>query len=50
MRCGTVFMGQEVEEEDCNMVTKLRELGAVIIGMTNMHELGLGTTGVNPNR
>ncbi|XP_028411600.1 fatty acid amide hydrolase-like isoform X2 [Dendronephthya gigantea] len=48
-RCGTVFMGQEAEEKDCNLVAKLRSLGAVIIGMTNMHELGLGTTGVNPN-
>ena len=43
-------MGQETEEKDCNLVSKLRNLGAVIIGMTNMHELGLGTTGVNPNR
>ena len=43
-------MGQEPEEEDCNLVTKLRDLGAIIIGITNMHEIGLGTTGINPNR
>ena len=43
-------MGEEVEEEDCNMVAKIRQLGAVIIGITNMHELGMGTTGINPNR
>ncbi|CAB3984752.1 fatty acid amide hydrolase-like [Paramuricea clavata] len=48
-RCGTVFMGQVVEEQDSNLVAKLRGLGAIIIGVTNMHELGLGTTGVNPN-
>ena len=43
-------MGEEVEEEDCNLIAKLRDLGAIIIGVTNMHELGLGTTGINPNR
>jgi Asp-tRNA(Asn)/Glu-tRNA(Gln) amidotransferase A subunit family amidase len=43
-------MGQVVEEQDSNLVAKLRGLGAIIIGVTNMHELGLGTTGVNPNR
>lgn len=44
-----MFMGQDPEEQDCNLVAKLRDLGAVIIGVTNMHEIGFGTTGVNPN-
>ena len=43
-------MGEEVEQEDCHLVAKIRRLGAVILGMTNMHELGFGTTGINPNR
>lgn len=43
-------MGEEIESKDCNLVCKLRNLGAVIIGVTNMHELGMGTTGINPNR
>lgn len=49
-RYGTSFMGEEVEQTDSNLITRLKELGAVIIGVTNMHELGMGTTGVNPNR
>lgn len=43
-------MGQEVEQQDSNLVKKLRNLGAIIIGVTNMHEIGMGTTGINPNR
>ncbi|XP_046848767.1 fatty acid amide hydrolase-like [Xenia sp. Carnegie-2017] len=49
-RYGTSFMGEEVEQTDSNLISRLKELGAVIIGVTNMHELGMGTTGVNPNR
>lgn len=49
-RCGTTFMGHTPATEDANIVKKLRDGGAVIIGITNMHELGIGTTGNNPNR
>ncbi|MFS7979390.1 putative fatty acid amide hydrolase [Helianthus anomalus] len=28
---------------------KLRSCGAILVGKANMHELGMGTTGVNPN-
>jgi aspartyl-tRNA(Asn)/glutamyl-tRNA(Gln) amidotransferase subunit A len=31
---------------DAPVVTKLKEAGAIIIGKTNMHELGQGTTGL----
>nr|XP_047128350.1 fatty acid amide hydrolase-like isoform X3 [Hydra vulgaris] len=31
------------------MVSKLREGGAIFIGMANMHQLGIGTTGINPS-
>ncbi|KAI3907501.1 hypothetical protein MKW92_010359, partial [Papaver armeniacum] len=34
---------------DATSVSKLRSCGAILIGKANMHELGLGTTGNNPN-
>lgn len=49
-RCGTTFMGNTPATEDATIVKKLRDGGALIIGITNMHELGIGTTGNNPNR
>lgn len=49
-RCGTTFMGRTRSTEDAHIVKKLRIGGAIIIGITNMHELGIGTTGNNPNR
>ncbi|XP_038657877.1 fatty acid amide hydrolase-like [Scyliorhinus canicula] len=49
-RVGTVYLGKERETEDATVTRKLREAGAVIIGVSNMHELGLGITGCNVNR
>ncbi|XP_022794947.1 fatty acid amide hydrolase-like [Stylophora pistillata] len=49
-RCGTTFMGRTRSTEDAHIVKKLRMGGAIIIGITNMHEVGIGTTGNNPNR
>ncbi|KAL9968688.1 hypothetical protein ACROYT_G020806 [Oculina patagonica] len=49
-RCGTTFMGSTPSTKDASIVKKLRDGGAIIIGMSNMHELGIGTTGNNPNR
>lgn len=49
-RCGTTFMGNTPSTKDACIVKKLRAGGAVIIGVSNMHELGIGTTGNNPNR
>uniref|UniRef100_A0A493TKW7 Amidase domain-containing protein n=1 Tax=Anas platyrhynchos platyrhynchos TaxID=8840 RepID=A0A493TKW7_ANAPP len=49
-RVGTVYLGTEPETEDATVAKKLREAGAIIIGVSNMHELGTGTTGCNPNR
>lgn len=46
---GTSFMGNTVAEEDAAPVARLRAAGAVIAGKTNMHELGLGVTGLNPH-
>lgn len=36
-------------KEDATAVKRLRECGAVLVGKTNMHELGMGTTGINPH-
>ncbi|XP_078416082.1 uncharacterized protein LOC144691652 [Cetorhinus maximus] len=47
---GTLYLGEERETEDATVTRKLREAGAVIIGVSNMHELGLGVTGCNTNR
>ncbi|XP_048358647.1 fatty acid amide hydrolase-like [Sphaerodactylus townsendi] len=49
-RVGTEYLGTKPEAEDATVTRKLREAGAVIIGVSNMHELGTGTTGCNPNR
>ncbi|PWA37390.1 amidase [Artemisia annua] len=35
--------------KDAVSVSKLRICGAILVGKANMHELGMGTTGVNPN-
>ncbi|XVF14753.1 hypothetical protein REPUB_Repub09cG0089100 [Reevesia pubescens] len=34
---------------DACCVTRLRSCGAIIVGKTNMHELGAGTSGINPH-
>ncbi|KAJ6828792.1 fatty acid amide hydrolase [Iris pallida] len=36
-------------KEDAVCVSRLRNCGAIPIGKANMHELGMGTTGNNPN-
>ena len=43
---GTSFIKERVEN-DCPSIARLRSQGAIIIGKTNQHELGLGTTGYN---
>ena len=45
---GTSFYGEIAGiEVDCRIVELLRNAGAIIGGKTNMHEIGLGTTGHN---
>ena len=36
-----------ISEEDAIVVERLKAAGAIIVGKTTMHELGLGTSGVN---
>ena len=46
---GTSFLGREPASKDAHAVARLRAAGALIIGKANMHELGLGVTGINPH-
>ena len=46
---GSKFFADYIPVEDAFVVQKLRSAGAVILGKTNMHEIALGVTGVNPH-
>ncbi len=48
-RVGTRFMGQEPSPTDASTVGRLRAAGALLIGKLNMHEIGIGVTGINPH-
>jgi len=44
---GTSFLGQEPETDDATPVARFRAAGALLIGKANMHEIGIGVTGMN---
>ncbi|MDB5102067.1 MAG: gatA [Cyanobacteria bacterium RYN_339] len=44
---GTRFLGAAPAAKDAEVVRRLRAAGAVLIGKTNMHEIGMGATGHN---
>ena len=44
---GTQFITR-VSAKDAEPVARLRAAGAIIVGITNMHEIGIGTSGHNP--
>lgn len=46
---GTRFLGKTPCEQDATSVARLRTAGALLIGKANMHEIGIGVTGLNPN-
>jgi len=46
---GTKILGRVPAESDASTVARLRAAGAVLIGKTNMHEVGIGVTGINPH-
>lgn len=46
---GTSFLGKSPAAADATVVSRLRTAGALLIGKTNMHELGIGVTGINPH-
>lgn len=45
---GTAFLGREPAGRDATVVARMRAAGALIIGKANMHEIGIGVTGLNP--
>jgi Asp-tRNA(Asn)/Glu-tRNA(Gln) amidotransferase A subunit family amidase len=45
---GTSFL-REASKADAVAVARLRAAGALLIGKANMHEIGIGVTGVNPH-
>ncbi len=46
---GTRFLGQTTANQDATVVARMRAAGALLIGKTNMHEIGIGITGLNPH-
>jgi Asp-tRNA(Asn)/Glu-tRNA(Gln) amidotransferase A subunit family amidase len=46
---GTAFLGTEPAQEDSTVVARMRAAGALLVGKTNMHEIGIGVTGLNPH-
>lgn len=45
---GTAFLGKSPAKEDATSVARMRAAGALLIGKTNMHEIGINVTGLNP--
>jgi Asp-tRNA(Asn)/Glu-tRNA(Gln) amidotransferase A subunit family amidase len=48
-KVGTSFLGKSPCLEDATVVARMRSAGALLIGKANMHEIGIGVTGLNPN-
>ncbi len=46
---GSKFLADNIPGEDAFVVRKLKAAGAVINGKTNMHEIALGMTNINPH-
>lgn len=46
---GTSFLGRACAGHDASVVARLRAAGALLVGKTNMHEIGINVTGLNPH-
>jgi aspartyl-tRNA(Asn)/glutamyl-tRNA(Gln) amidotransferase subunit A len=46
---GSTFYANYVPDADASVVEKLNAAGTVLLGKTNMHEIALGVTNVNPH-
>ena len=46
---GTGFLGRESATATATCVQRLMDAGAILVGKTNMHEIGIGVTGFNPH-
>ena len=46
---GTAFLGKSPAQADSAIAARMRAAGAVMAGKTNMHEIGINVTGLNPH-
>jgi Asp-tRNA(Asn)/Glu-tRNA(Gln) amidotransferase A subunit family amidase len=46
---GTSFLGTSPAKADASIVARMRAAGALLVGKTNMHEIGINVTGLNPH-
>jgi len=46
---GTRFLGKTPAIQDSTVVARMRATGALMVGKCNMHEIGIGVTGLNPH-
>jgi Asp-tRNA(Asn)/Glu-tRNA(Gln) amidotransferase A subunit family amidase len=46
---GTSFLGKTPAKKDATVVARMRAAGALMVGKTNMHEIGINVTGLNPH-
>jgi len=46
---GTRFLGKVAACQDATVVRRLRDAGALLVGKTNMHEIGILPSGINPH-
>ncbi len=46
---GTRILGRTAAKQDSTVVARMRAAGALLIGKANMHEIGIGVTGLNPH-
>lgn len=44
---GTAFLGKQPAKEDSTVAARLRAAGALLVGKTNMHEIGIAPNGMN---
>ena len=47
--CGSKILSEGVANSDATSVARLREAGAIMLGMLNLHEFAFGPTGINPH-
>lgn len=46
---GTSFLGKSLAQKDSEVAARLRKAGAILVGKTNMHEIGINVFGLNPH-
>ncbi|MBL6952988.1 MAG: amidase [Alphaproteobacteria bacterium] len=47
--CGSKILSEGVANSDATSVARLREAGAIMLGMLSLHEFAFGPTGINPH-